>query len=211
MVELIRRVNRLLTCFGLLTVLGCGHEEPAFTPIHGHYGVVTQWVGIDSGPGAKFFYSDDQGKLTEIWPFLGESANGISCLYEKNMAIFLGRLPDKDGVLRVSRYYACDGPSPALDVSEDLLRLFCESNKLDFNKLRTHYSSSYLQEVSGGFRVGYLKDEGFPEGDFNVTWEQLAEIIRDVKANGKLHKLWERPVYYQRKDYGPLAWIFDEP
>ena len=57
----------------------------------------------------------------------------------------------------------------------------------------------------------YLGDEGFPEGDFNVTWDQLANIIRDMKANGKRHKLWEHPVAYLRKDYGPLAWVFDEP
>jgi len=211
MIDFIRRVNRFIACLGLALVLGCGHREPQFTPIHGHYGVVSQWVGIDSGPGAKFFYRDDQGKLTEIWPFIIGTGSGVSNLYEKDMAIVTGRLPDKDGVMRVTRYYACDGPGPALDVSEDLLRLFCESNKLDFEKLRVHYSPQMLKEVAGGFQVGYLGDEGFPEGISNVTWDQLAEIIRDVKANGKRHKLWEHPVTYLRKDYGPLAWVFDEP
>lgn len=105
--------------------------------------------------------------------------------------------------------YACDGPGPALDISEDLIRLFCESNKLDFQKLRTQYSPLRLKEIAGGFRLDYLADEGFPEGYFNVTWAQRAEIIRDVEATGTQHVLKRPAVPYLRKDGGPLPWLHE--
>jgi hypothetical protein len=127
-------------CFGLVLTQGCGKEQPAFQPISGGFGVVTKWVGVDSGPGAKLFYKDTGGKLILIWPFLGLS--DAPMLFTNDLAFFVGEMPDDQERFGDELYIAVQSSGSPIDVSEDLLKFSAESNHLDFAKLRGTTSCS---------------------------------------------------------------------
>ena len=192
-----------LLLFALLVVVqGCGKQQPDFRPISGGYGVVTKWVGIDSGPGGGIYFKDANSKITLIWPFIGLS--GAPMLFTNDMAFFIGEMPDNQGRMGDGAYFAVAAPGPAVDVSEDLLKLWAESNKIDFQKIKRFYSPLHIQEVKGEIQVEYVGGERFPdypEAKYVATWEQLSNLIQNAKRTGKEHTLGKPQVVYLKNDY----------
>ena len=192
----------LLFAFFVLTQ-GCEPKKSSFTPLQNGFGVMAQWVGIDSGPGAELYFKDKDSKPILIWPFFGSSSGEI--LITNDMAFFVADMPDEQGRLGSGAYFAVQAPGPVLDISQDLLKLWAESNHLDFAKVRERYSP--LEEIAVGNKIkvhyaGY-KDE--LEGTFVISWEQVSNIIQDVKRTGKQHVI-DNPVLklhvvYLKKDY----------
>src|SRR4051812_5285052 len=79
----------VLLALSFAVINGCGKSDAAgkFSPMHGHYGVASQWVDVDSGPSAKLFYRDDAGKLTLIWPYVGTRTERF--IFHDDTAIFV--------------------------------------------------------------------------------------------------------------------------
>jgi hypothetical protein len=186
---------------------GCEPKKSSFTPLQNGFGVMAQWVGIDSGPGAELYFKDKDSKPILIWPYFGPSSGEI--LITNDMAFFVADMPDKQGRVGSGAYFAVQAPGPVLDISEDLLKLWAESNHLDFAKVRNHYSPLREKAVESGIFVDYLGgDEKVPatQATFVISWEQVSNIIQDVKRTGKQHVI-DNPVLklhvvYLKKDYG---------
>ena len=167
---------------------------------------MTEWIGIDSGPGGELYFKDKNSKLTLIWPFLG--TGGDPMLFTNDMAFFIADMPDEQGRLGSGECFAVQAPGPALDVSEDILKLWAEANNLKFQNLKRYYSPINVQEVGGGIKIHYVGGERFPENPeatYIATWEQVSNIIQDVKRTGKQHVI-DNPVLklhvvYLKKDY----------
>ena len=128
-----------LCAFALIPVLlavvsvlapGCGQKESDFQPLSGGFGFKAKWVGVDSGPGAGLYYKTNQSKPVVVWPFLTGPL-----LYTNDMGFFVGGVPDIAGRFGSSYYFAAQAPGPALEVSEDVLKLWAESNHLEFAKI----------------------------------------------------------------------------
>jgi hypothetical protein len=200
-----KQINRIVTISFLsilfLCVQGCGQKHSDFVPLQGGFGVITKWVGIDSGPSVALYYKGNQSKPTLIWPFFGPSSGEI--LITNDMVFFVADMPDEQGRVGSGAYFAVQAPGPVLDVSEDLLKLWAESNHLDFTKVRGRYSP--LEEIAVGnkIKVHYAGYKDDPEGTFVISWEQLSNIIQDVKRTGKQHVIQKPYVVYLKKDYGP--------
>ena len=193
----------LLVSAAVVLTQGCGEKESDFQPLSGGFGVVTKWVGIDSGPAAKLYFKDGKGKLSLIWPFL--AARGYKMQFTNDMAFFIADMPDELGRLGTGVYLAVQAPGPALDVSEDLLKFWADSQKLDFDKLRGHYEPLRVNAVTNGIQLEYLSGSRFPEAKFFVTWEQVSNIIQDVKLNGQKHVTDKYKVVYLKKDYSSIS------
>jgi hypothetical protein len=192
----------LSLCTFLLLTQGCEQKHSDFVPLQGGFGVVTKWVGIDSGPSAALYYKGNQSKPTLIWPFL----TGGPLLFTNDMVFFVGAAPDAQGALTYNFYFAAQAPGPAINVSEDLLKYWAESNHLDFAKVRDHYSPLREKAVEGGILIDYVGgDEKVPatQATFVISWEQVSNIIQDVKRTGKQHTIQKPYVVYLKKDYGP--------
>ena len=181
---------------------GCGEKKSDFRPLSGGFGVVTTWIGIDSGPSAELYFKDEKSNLTLIWPFLG--TRSYDPLFTNDMAFFIADMPDELGRLGTGVYLAVQAPGPALDVSQDLLKLWAESQKLDFNNFREHYEPLRVNAVTNGILVEYLTGRKHPEAKFVVTWEQVSNIIQDVKLTGKKHVTDKYKVVYLKKDYSSI-------
>ena len=189
----------------LVLTQGCEKQESDFQPLSGGFGVVTKAIGIDSGPGAKLFYKDASGKLTLIWPFFG--LNEEPMLFTNDMAFLVGDMPDDKRRFGGSVIYlAVQAPGPALDVSEDILKLWAESEKLDYQKVRGQYAPSELKAAPDGIEVQYLRlnydDTNLP-ATYVMSWQQVSNLIQNIKRTGK-KRIMEMPhVVYLKNYYGP--------
>jgi hypothetical protein len=185
---------------------GCDQKHSDFVPLQGGFGTVTKWVGIDSGPGAALYYKGNQSKPSLIWPYLVDGP----LLFTNDMVFFIGAAPDTQGALVYDLYLTAQAPGPAIDVSEDLLMFWAESNHIDFAKIRNHYSPLREKAVENGILIDYIGgDEKVPatQATFVISWEQVSNIIQDVKRTGKQHMI-DNPVrklhvVYLKKDYDP--------
>lgn len=187
--------NTMLLIFvaGILLAQGCEDKKSEFKPLSGGFGVMAQWVGIDSGPRAELHYKTNNSKPVLIWPFLdGEM------YYTNDLFFFGGSIRDEKGNIRVPRYFAVKAPGPAIDVSDDLLKRFAESNHLDFAEAKRHYRPWKLEKVPDGIKVFLGSDE---TNTLLVNWEQLLSIIQDVKQTGKQHAVEDPHTVYLKKDY----------
>ncbi len=191
--------NALLLTFvsGSIVLLaqGCEDKKSEFKPVSGGFGVKAQWVGIDSGPRAELYYKTNGSEPVLIWPFLdGEM------YYTNDLFFFVGSIRDEGGRIRVPRYFAVKAPGPAIDVSDDLLKRFAESNHLDFADVRKQYEPLRLQQVSDEIEVHFIGPYQKPN-TLLVDWEQLSNIIQDVKRTGKQHAVEDPHTVYLKKDY----------
>jgi hypothetical protein len=187
----------LLTGSIFLLGQGCDGEDKKseFKPISGGFGVMAQWVGIDSGPRAELYYKTNNSKPVLIWPFLtGEM------YYTNDLFFFVGDVRDAQGRLGDSRYFAVKAPGPAMDVSDDLLKRFADSNRLDFEKVKKKYSPLQLKKASEGIEVRFLGPYQQPD-TLLISWQQLSNIIQDVKRTGKQHAVEDPHTVYLKKDY----------
>jgi hypothetical protein len=130
---------------------GCEDKKSEFKPLSGGFGVMAQWVGIDSGPRAELYYKTNNSKPVLIWPFLdGEM------YYTNDLFFFEGFLRDEEGKITIQRYFAAQAPGPAIDISDDLLKRFTESNGLDLGIARKKYSPWKAEKVADGIKVFLL-------------------------------------------------------
>jgi len=193
-------INRILF-FTLVAIgcAGCQEKAPAFVPIHGHYGVSPQWVALGGRPSPSLSYKDDSGKVTFLWPFLGDLADPV---VHDEIAFLAAPYPDEEGALANYAYFATDGSGPVVDVSNDLLKLWTEQNHLDFDKLKGHYEALRMEEVDGGIRLEYLSEDDKPQANFVASWDQIKAAMHDVKQHGKLQTVTTPPTTYLRNTYG---------
>ena len=85
------------------------------------------------------------------------------------------------------RSFAVQEPGPALDVSEDVLKLWAETHNVNFASLRGHYEPLRVMSSPGGVEVEYreMRSVKIQPVHFTMSWEQVSNIIQDVKKNGK--------------------------
>jgi hypothetical protein len=192
----------LLIGVALVLTQGCGDKESDFHPLSGGFGVVATRGGIDSGPAAKLYYKDNKSKLTLIWPFL--APRGEPMQFTNDMIFLIADMPDELGRLGTGVYLAVQAAGPALDVSEDLLKLWSESNHVDFDKVKGRYMPLEVRGVPAGVEVHYLGNEKLPV-TLAVSWEQLSNIIQDVKLMGKRYETEKYHAVYLKKDYSSVS------
>ena len=185
--------------FTSILFFGC-KKDIHFTPISGGFGIGGQWIGIDSGPSAAMYYQDTESNLTLVWPYLSITDGP---LFSNNMTFFAGIMPDREGRMVGNEYFAAQGKGPVLEISENILRLWTEANHYDFEKFKSHYRALSASNEQGKIKVCYLTQEIDDDIAFSVTWEQVSNIIQDVKLNGKPHEIKNPHVVYLKKDYGP--------
>ena len=180
----------------VLLAQGCEDKKSEFKPLSGGFGVKAQWVGIDSGPRAELYYKTNNSKPVLIWPFLtGEM------YYTNDLFFFVGSVRDEQGRIGDRRYFAAKAPGPAIDVSDDLLKRFADSNRFDFVSVRKKYSPAVLKAISEGeFEVNFLGPYQQPD-TLLINWEQLSNIVQDVNQTGKQHAVEKPHTVYLKKEY----------
>ena len=92
-----------------------------------------------------------------------------------------------------------------MDISDDVLKIASEQNHVDFNRSLKVCEPLRLNKAENVMKVLFYSkkymDSAIPDLEAQVTWEQVFEIMRDVKGLGKTNKVINTDVLYLQKDY----------
>jgi hypothetical protein len=166
------------------------------------FGVVVQQMGIDSGPAAALYYKGTNQNPVLVWPCLGTS--GYPILFTNDIALMIATKPTPEGHMGNRALIVVQGNGPAMDISDDVLKLAKVQTDADFKKTLGIYSPLRLIETEGKMNVTYVArmGSGAPSSlEFPITWDQVFEIIKDVRMTGKTNKVTDTDVPYLQKYY----------
>src|SRR6185369_7196748 len=111
-------------------LLSCRFEpvpkESSFRPIQNGFGVVVKPIGIDNGPDAKLYYQGTNNVPVLVWPHIG--THGYPILYTNDVALLLADKPNERGELGNGALIVDQGVGPAMDISNDVLKIAAEQN-----------------------------------------------------------------------------------
>ena len=196
----------LLFAFLVLTQ-GCeqksiSSKEIEFRPLQNGFGVMVQQIGIDSGPGAKLYYKGTNETPVLVWPYIG--THGYPILYTNDIAFLLADKPDGEGRLVICSLIVVQGVGPAMDISDDVLKIAASQTNADFKKLLNVYEPLRLNQAEGKLKVTYAAKmgSGYPPGlEASITWEQVFDLMQNVKLSGKTNTVVNTDTLYLQKDY----------
>lgn len=205
-------MNRCALNFLLpLFLLGCCGKsqpvssEPSFRPLQNGFGVVVRPIGIDTGPGAKLYYKGGNKNPVLVWPFIG--TRGFPILYTNDIALLLADKPNSQGHLGNAALVVDQGVGPAMDISKDVLKIAAEQNGVDFGRALKACRPSQLHQTRDSIKVLFLADQlidrSLPDLEASISWDQIFQIIRDVRTSGRSARLVNSDVIYLEKDYSP--------
>src|SRR5438270_281257 len=122
--------SALLLC--AVTILtSCGQSTaPIFKPTQNGFGVLVKPSGVDVGPGAELYYKGTNQNPVLVWPYLG--THGYPALYTNDVALLLADKPDDQGRLVNTALIAVKGAGPAMDISNDVLKIAADGAHQDF-------------------------------------------------------------------------------
>ena len=181
-------------------------KEDLFSPTQNGFGVVVKQIGIDSGPGAALYYKETNQSPVLVWPCIGTGGDPI--LYTNDIALLLADKPDEQGYMGNGALIAVEGVGPAMDISQDVLKIASEQNHVDFKRAQIVSKASQLKQITNAIKVIFVawnykdrKEPTIPDLEAQITWEQVIAIIRDVKSIGKTNRVVNTDVLYLQKDY----------
>jgi hypothetical protein len=200
------KILALPLCVFLLLLDSCSENEssskPAsFRPLQNGFGVVVQPMGVDSGPGAKLFYKGTNEMPVLVWPYIGTAGDPI--LFSNDIALLHADKPDSNGYLGNNALIADQGVGPAMDISDDVLEIAALQSHLDFATALKDYEFYSLNQTNGKVEVCYYVRYGLhgPDAKANLTWDEISNLIRDVKITGKTNKVVNTDVIYLQRKY----------
>lgn len=140
-------------------------------------------------------YRAADGTLTQIWPSLSGSGEVI----HGDLAIFVG---DKAAIEpeRVThpRLFAVKTTEMPLEITGHALWRWAKANNVEFRKVATGIIAITPAATADGVSLRFdftqenlllHDDKNMPDnGTLQLTWPQIEEIVRAVKANGKVQK-----------------------
>ncbi|HXI83752.1 MAG TPA: hypothetical protein VNL17_06640 [Verrucomicrobiae bacterium] len=181
--------------------LGCSPpSKPEFIPITNGFGYIHYKGGIDLAPSADLAYKCSDGKVI-ILCWLRETP-----FIKGDMAILIGaeKQADRSERSHVGSLIAVKAPGPAVDVTEDVVRMGAKQQNKDADKLLQSYGfpklvqrGSDADKLIEGYRLPPLPKTGdefvvvigvVDPGNRNtivipLNWTQIANLI-----NAHLHK-----------------------
>ena len=159
-------------------------------------------IGIDSGPGAKLYYKGTNETAALVWPRIG--THGYPLLYTNDIVFLLADKPDEQGI-GVGALIVVQGIGPAMDISQDVLKIVAEENHVDFKKALRVCKPMRLIQTNQNMKLVYLADpavdRSVPNLEGQITWEQVFDIMHDVQKTGKTNKVVNTDLLYLQKDY----------
>lgn len=198
------RTNTIIFICLVITSCSRGQSGTAtFKPTQNGFGVLVAPIGVDVGPGAALYYKGTNQKPAMVWPSIGTA--GYAILYTNDIALMLADKPNARGEMGASALVVVRGVGPAMDISNDVLKLAAEQNHVDFKRalkvcepLRLNYQENAMKVL---FYSKKYVDANIPDLQAVVTWDQIFGIMEDVKRTGKTNKVTNTEVMYLQKDY----------
>jgi hypothetical protein len=183
-------------CLLLSVFLGCGPRYVEFIPIKNGFGYVHTEGGIDRAPSAELYYQTVGGKKTDLCILVGD------LFIKDDLAILISETPDKSGAMW-DRLFAVKAPGPAVDITEDVVRLGAKEQGKNAETLLQSYGLPQLMQKNRdpnnllpvcGISPATLKEDEIvalitvrdPANNGNLVvilnWDQIASLINSNKG-----------------------------
>jgi hypothetical protein len=148
----------------------------------------------------SFQYRAPDGKITLIWP----SLYGVGEVIKGNVAIFVGDKayvsPDPNDPRGTKpRLFAVRSPALPLDITEEVLSQWSKKSEKDFEKALDRFSMVTPVEKKGRLELRlefWTNEKDWPDtSTLQLDWNQVSDIMREVKEKGTLRKdpRWDTP------------------
>lgn len=174
-----------------------------YRPTQNGFGVMIQSTGTDKGPAAQLYYKGTNVTPILVWPYIGTWGDPI--LYSNDIAILLADKPDEQGRLGSGNIIAVQGVGPAMDISDDLLKISAEQSNFDFSAaLKAFHANgltSYSNRIDVNFGAPWFLSTNVQRLTANVSWEQVLDIMHSVKEFGTTNVVSNTGVRYLRRRY----------
>ena len=161
-------------------------------------------MGIDTGPGAELYYKGTNDNPVLVWPYIGTYGAPIS--YDNDVALLLADKPDSAGDFGATVLIAVQGAGPPMDVSDDILQIVARQSNVDFKRALRSCSPIGLVKSETSLKVSFLSVQSpktdVPNLQGYVTWQQIFEIMEDVRKTGITNVIKKTGFKYLQKDYG---------
>ncbi len=164
-----------------VAAVGQGYEEVS----HPNHAMIDE----PPPPRVSFQHRSADGKVTQIWP----SLYGASEVIKGDLAIFVGdkAYPEPDKVTH-PRLFAVQPPALPLDITDEVLWRWSKFAGKDFAMALEKFTVVTPGETNGELVLHlefYSEDQTWPDqGDLQLDWNQVSEIMHAVKAKGVLEK-----------------------
>jgi hypothetical protein len=181
-----------ILCIGLA---GCMTPNPV-TPLGGGYEEKDHPNRSSPDPAdarVSFQYRAPDGNITLIWP----SLYGVGEVIKGDMAIFVGDKayvdPDSDNPRSTKpRLFAVRSPALPLDITDEVLWQWSNKSGKDFAKALDRFSTITPVEKNGRLELQlefWTEEKDWPDkSTVQLDWNQMSDIMREVKAKGILRK-----------------------
>jgi hypothetical protein len=184
-----------LLCLGLA---GCSTHHPV-APVGGGYEEESH-PSRTGDTRVSFQYRAPDGKITPIWPAL----YGVGEVIKGDVAIFVGEKayvssdPDDPRGTK-PRLFAVRSPALPLDITDAVLWRWSKAAGKDFAKALDQFSMVTAAERNGQLVLQlefWTQEKDWPDKTtVQLDWNQVSDIMREVKEQGTLHQdpRWNTP------------------
>jgi hypothetical protein len=204
------KTANLIASASLLAALGLGlagcQTHSITTPLSGGYEEVSHphhaLIDEPEPPRFSFQHRAADGTVTKIWP----SLYGVQEVIHGPLALFVGDRGyfEPERTTR-PRLFAVAAPALPLDLTDEVLWRWSQSNHKDMNKTLARFAMITPKEKNGGLqlRLEFTTDNPWLGTDkdwplvseLQLDWNQVGEMVRAVKTKGAEQKdlRWHTP------------------
>jgi S1-C subfamily serine protease len=205
-------VYHVLVAISCVSLIGCG-SVTRVKPLGNGYERVSYTQSSISEPEATQItlqYRKPNGRQIMIWP----SAGGV--VVRNDVAVFLGDVAAKqpnpeNSRATDSRLFAVKAPELSLDITDQVFQKFSEETGVAFTNIVKN-GIAVLKETGGAVEIGFVilgrGERGL--GTINahgatmtIPWNQIADIMREVKEKGVVRKDKVWGTSYIQKEFKP--------
>ncbi len=191
--NLVFHLSPAMLCVG---VAGCVSQHPVVPLGNGYEEVAHPTRASMSQPETmriSFRHRAPDGKTTLIWP----SLYGVNEVIKGDVAIFVGDKayvsPDPDDPRGTKpRLFAVRSPSLPLDITDEVLWRWSKASGKDFAKALQLFSMVTPEEKNAQLELQlefFTEERGWPDKTIvQMDWNQVSDIMREVKEKGAVHK-----------------------
>jgi len=201
--QLTRYVSAVIFCVALA---GCVSRN--VEPLANGYQEVTYTQNSISEPQShqiSIQYRDANGKQVMIWPSAtgGKIVKNEVAIFEADKAWKLPK-PDERWPMK-PRIFAARSPDFPLDITDEILWRSAKSSRGDFSKLLKTTTIAFLEETNNtvGFHFGIMSPPHNRDLNIYLNWNQIVDIMREVKEKGVVHKDLRWGISYIEKEFNP--------
>jgi hypothetical protein len=200
-------IRRLLLTIIFVSLTGCGGSYNRVDTLSGGYQETAHIQYSSSEPEGSqtsIQYRTPNGRQVTIWPSISSGP-----IIKNDIAIFVGNVawePRKFGERwdMGGRLFAVKSPEPLLDITDEILWRWSNKNGIDFEKALKIAVAVTIEEKENQLeiRFAFWGQNGWPRIVL-VDWNQISDIMREVKEKGVVHKDSRWGTSYIEKEFKP--------